>query len=67
MEPGLQGACSGVRSPELGFLLCFGQLVEWGSSHRRATLPLRLNKRPQVDVLRINWKVESSSLMILIY
>lgn len=59
MEPGFQGGCNGVGSPELDSLICFGEVVEWGASHGRAALPLRLKKRSQVGVLRITCPVLS--------
>lgn len=48
-----------MGSPDLNSLICFGELVEWGASHGRAALPLRLKERSQVDVLRITCPVGS--------
>lgn len=63
MEPGFQGGCDGVGSPELDSLICFGKLMEWGASHGRAALPLRVKERSQVDVLIITCLVGSAEFL----
>ena len=49
---------------ELCSLLCFGEQVEWGASHKMAAVPLRLKKRSQMAVLiRKNHPVESGEFL----
>lgn len=63
VDPGLQGGCDEVGNPKVSSLLSLGERVEWGASHRRAALLLKLKKRCQVVVLRINCPAESGEFL----
>ena len=63
IEPGLQGSFAEVGDLELCSLLCLGEQVDGAASHRRAALPLRLQERSQMHVLRVNCPVESGEFL----